>query len=394
MSRVVKFQINRSRYPIWEGQVCGGDSDIETMNIETQIAALTAELIRIPTTHSRPQEIQRCADFIEDWLSRHDIHYQRSDHAGVPSITVLPRPKTTEVLMMAHFDVVEAQDDAQFVPYEQDGRLFGRGAIDDKYAVALSLILFYNRLERIRRNGGTQADMCFGLLLNGDEEVGGANGALAVLEKIDLDFCLALDGGNPAKMVTKEKGILQLRLTARGKAAHGARPWLGHNAFDVLVADYQALKKQFATQTPDHWHKTMVLSNCRVGDGSINIVPDQATATLDIRYTEHDDPDAILAAIEKTVDSEVTLLEKEPLFVGGTSSYLETLVDCVPGVSVGFEHGASDARYLTKRGIPGVVWGADGEMSQHASNEHIVISSLETIYKSLDAFLTAIEAKR
>lgn len=364
------------------------------MNIERQIADLTSELIRIPSAHSRPDEIRRCADFIEAWLDRRDIDYQRSDIAGVPAITVLPRPQATEILLMAHFDVVEVQDDSQFTPREQDGRLFGRGAVDDKYAVALALIVFHNRLAAVRDAGGSQSDMCFGLLLNGDEEVGGVNGALAVLEKLELDFCLALDGGNPEKIVVKEKGVLQLRLTARGKAAHGARPWLGLNAFDVLVADYQKLLDMFADQTPEHWHKTMVLSNCRVGDGSINIVPDKATATLDIRYTENEDPDAILAAIETAVDSEVTVLEKEPLFIGGSSPYLDTLVECIPGVDVGFEHGASDARYLTSRGIPGAIWGAAGEMSQHAADEHVVISSLGMVYNCLDAFFSAIEAKR
>ncbi len=364
------------------------------MNLERQIVNLTSELIRIPTTHSRPDDIQRCADFIEAWLARRDISYQRSDISGVPAITVLPRPRAAEILLMAHFDVVAAQDDSQFIPREQDGRLFGRGAVDDKYAVALALILFHNHLEEIRRAGGAQSDMCFGLLLNGDEEVGGANGALAVLEKIKLDFCLALDGGNPGKLVIKEKGILQLRLTARGKAAHAARPWLGKNAFDVLVSDYLVLQKLFADQAPEHWHKTMVLSNCRVGDGSINIVPGEATATLDIRYTENEDPDAILAAIESAVASEVTVIEKEPLFIGGSSPYLDTLVGCIPGVSVGFEHGASDARYLTGRGIPGAIWGAAGEMSQHAADEHVVISSLGVVYNSLDAFFTAIAEKK
>lgn len=361
------------------------------MNMETRIADLTAELIKFPTIHSRPEELKQCADFIEDWLSQRNIAYSRYDHGGIPAITVLPRTNATEILLMAHFDVVDAQDESQFTPYIEDGRLFGRGAIDDKYAVALSLILFHNRLERIRAAGGSQSDMCFGLLLNGDEEVGGAHGAKAVLEDIELEFCLALDGGSPEKIVTKEKGVLQLRLTARGKGAHAARPWLGQNAFDTLVTDYQALQQQFASQTPDHWHKTMVLSNCRVGDGSINIVPGEATATLDIRYTEHDDPDAILNAIEGAVQAEVTLLGREPLFIGGASPYLDTLVACAPDAQVGFEHGASDARFLTVRGIPGVVWGATGEMSQHAANEHVVISSLGTIYNSLDNFITAIE---
>jgi len=364
------------------------------MNIEQEIADLTSELLRIPSLHSRPEEIRRCADFIEAWLVRRDIDYTRSDISDVPAITVLPRPGATEVLVMAHFDVVAVQDESQFIPREENGRLFGRGSVDDKYAVALSLILFHDHLERIRQSGGNQGDMCFGLLLNGDEEVGGANGALAVLEKIDLDFCLALDGGNPGNLVVKEKGILQLKLTARGKATHAARPWLGQNAFDILVADYQALQKIFADQTPEHWHKTMVLSNCRVGDGSINIVPGEATATLDIRYTENEDPDAILAAIKEAVASEVSILEKEPLFIGGSSPYLDTLVACIPGVNVGFEHGASDARYLTARGIPGAIWGAAGEMSQHAADEHVVISSLGTVYNSLDAFFNAIEAKR
>ncbi len=363
------------------------------MKREQQIAALTGELVQIPSTHSRPAEIKRCADFIEAWLKHRDIDYQRSDIGGVPAITVLPRPQATEILLMAHFDVVESQADSQFIPREEAGRLYGRGTIDDKYAVATALILFHSHLERLRRTGGNQGDMCFGLLLNGDEEVGGANGALAVLENIQLDYCLALDGGNPAIIVTKEKGILQLQLTARGKAAHAARPWLGENAFDVLVADYQALQRQFADVSEDHWHKTMVLSNCKVGDGSVNIVPGAATATLDIRYTEHDDPEAMVAAIEAAVSSEVTVMTKEPLFIGGTSPYLDSLVDSIPGVRLGFEHGASDARYLTARGIPGAVWGAEGEMSQHAADEHVVLSSLGKVYNCLDAFFTTIKGR-
>ena len=63
-----------------------------------EILELTKALIRIPSVHSRPGEIGRCADFIEAWLTRRDIDYTRSDIADVPAITVLPRPGATEVL--------------------------------------------------------------------------------------------------------------------------------------------------------------------------------------------------------------------------------------------------------------------------------------------------------
>lgn len=355
-----------------------------------EIADLTADLIRIPSVHSRKAEIGRCADFIADWLSARDIAFDRSSVNGTPVLTVLPQINRAEVLLMAHFDVVEADGDDLFTPVERDGRLYGRGAIDDKYAVALSLVLFRDHLERVRRDGGTQADLPFGLLITGDEEVGGANGAGPASESIDTDFFIALDGGAPDKIVVKEKGVLRLKLTARGKAAHAARPWLGESAFENLVADYARLKEIFSDDAPDHWHKTMVLSRCEVGDGSTNKLPGLAEAILDIRYTETDDPGAILDSIRNAVAAEVTLLFREPLFLGGPSPYRDLLLKYANGAELTQEHGSSDARFFSAQGVPGVVWGAEGEMSQHTSDEHIVLDSLADLHGKLDAFLTAV----
>jgi succinyl-diaminopimelate desuccinylase len=119
-------------------------------------------------------------------------------------------------------------------------------------------------------------------------------------------------------------------------------------------------------------------------------VPGKATAVLDIRYTENDSPDAIVADIRKTVHSKVHVRVKEPLFIGGTSAYLDLLVS-QPGATVGSEHGASDARFLSNRGIAGAVWGADGEMSQHTTEEHVVISSIGRVYACLENYVTCIE---
>jgi succinyl-diaminopimelate desuccinylase len=182
-----------------------------------------------------------------------------------------------------------------------------------------------------------------------------------------------------------------LELTAFGTAAHAARPWLGESAFDQLIEDYLVIKDMFPQADDDHWRKTMVLSTCSMGDGSINKVPDKAIAFLDIRYTDEDDPHELATAIERAVKSRVRIKALEPIYWGGESPYLDLLLAHTPHAEVGFEHGASDARFLSGHGIPSVVWGGEGEESQHSSAERLVLSSVEPLYKSLDGFLQTVQ---
>lgn len=355
------------------------------LSLQQELIDLTSELIRIPSVHSRPEEIERCADYIAGWLNRHTVTFQRFSHNGTPSLLLAPAAPPCRVLLMSHFDVVEAEAD-QFTPRIENGRLFGRGAIDDKYAVALTLILYREVLSKWTAAGHNSQELPVGLLITGDEETGGKNGAGFIAERIAPDYFIALDGGQPERIITKEKGILSLELSAKGKAAHAARPWLGESGFDILVEDYAKLKSFFSADTPDHWHPTLVLSNCRAGSGSTNMVPDTATATLDIRYTENEDPEQLLQIIRDTIRSEVTVRAVEPIFIGGDSPYTEMLVRH-SGASIDFEHGASDARYFSAKGIPGAVWGPQGEMSQHTITEHLVIDSLYDVYDSLQGFV-------
>ena len=50
------------------------------------------------------------------------------------------------------------------------------------------------------------------------------------------------------------------------------------------------------------------------------------------------------------------------------------------------EHGASDARFLSAFGVPGIVWGADGDASAHAPDEHLRIDSLVALHRILREF--------
>jgi succinyl-diaminopimelate desuccinylase len=352
------------------------------------VVDLTQDLIRFKSMHSRPEEIQACIGFMENYLARHGVGYRRIEQNGFPTLLALRPDGTAPVLLMSHIDVVDAPDEL-FEPRVENGKLFGRGSIDDKYAAALSLVLAVEQLEKLKAHGKTQADLPCGLLISGDEEIGGHNGAQAALSHLKADFAIALDGGHLRKIVTKEKGIVRLKLIGRGKTAHGARPWLGENAIENLIADYFKIKRHFEQTAPDHWHRTLNFSRIQAGKAT-NQVPDYAEALFDVRFTENDDMDNVVAAIRREIKGEVEVVEREPLFQGGHTPCLDRLLAVAGHPEIGCEHGASDARFLSAFGIPGIVWGPDGDNSAHAVDEHVNIDSLLALHRILDEFLTGL----
>jgi len=352
------------------------------------VVDLTQDLIRFKSMHSRPDEIRNCMAFMENFLTRHGLGYRRIEQNGVPTLLVLRPDGYAPVLLMSHIDVVDAPDEL-FEPRVENGRIFGRGSIDDKYAAALSLVLAVETLQKLQARGKTQADLPCGLLISGDEEIGGHDGAQAALRQVRSDFAIALDGGHLRRVVVKEKGIVRLKLIARGKAAHGARPWLGENAIENLIADYFKIKRHFELTAPGHWHRTLNFSRIQAGKAT-NQVPDYAEALFDIRFTENDDMDAVVRAIRGEIRGEVDIVEREPLFKSDGSPYLDRLLAVAGHPEIGSEHGASDARFLSEFGIPGIVWGPNGDNSAHSVDEHVNIDSLLALHQILDEFLTGL----
>lgn len=350
-----------------------------------EVIDLIKTLIRFKSVHSNPEGIIDCADFLEDYIKKLNVEYQRYDNKGTPSLLVMPSDQKVPVLLMSHFDVVEGSNDL-FQPFEHNGAVYGRGALDDKYAVAISLLLLKNTLFEYRKRGLDLDNLPFGILLTGDEEKGGEDGANHVLSKIQTDYCIALDGGNVNEVVIKEKGIVQIKLIGKGITTHSSRPWLGKNAIDVIISDYHILKTFFDEAEIDNWHRTMNLAKINAGS-SYNQVPGHAEAILDIRFTENDNMDELLVQMKKAIQGEIVVLKKEPLFQGKKSMYLDLIVNANPSVKLASEHGSSDARFLSNYGFDGAVWGANGNLSHHSENEHVEIESVVELYNRLDTFL-------
>ncbi len=350
-----------------------------------EIIDLTKALIRYKTTRSRTQEIRRCAEFIENYLRNCEVAYRRFDHQNLPSILVAPQSGFVPILLLTHIDVVDAPDEL-FDPLEKEKKLYGRGSIDDKYAVALSLVLVKKHIQQLRQQGKRQDDLAFGILITSDEEIGGFYGAKKVLQEIKTDFCIVLDGGSLEKIVVKEKGVVRLKLISRAHSVQGSTPWHGDNAVETLINDYIKLRTFFVQSAPKHWHRALTVCSI-MAEESPKKFQEYAEASLILRYTENDNMEEVINKMNRELQSEIIVESITPIFDKGRSSYLDLLMGIAKDTAFGFENGSNDARFLSDYGIKGVVWGADGGGSRHSSDEHVHVKSIFTLYEILDEFI-------
>jgi acetylornithine deacetylase/succinyl-diaminopimelate desuccinylase-like protein len=95
------------------------------------------------------------------------------------------------------------------------------------------------------------------LLLTADEEIGGDHGVRYLTNLgYGADIVLIPDGGNLHEIVIGEKGVLNITLTATGKAGHSSQPWKYDNAIEKLYSSYIKIKSAIETtelhHDPDH----------------------------------------------------------------------------------------------------------------------------------------------
>ena len=129
--------------------------------------------------------------------------------------------KGRSLILSAHLDVVsEGKSDLwAHPPYSgyidrQNNIIYGRGAMDDKAGVMISLAVLETLIKTRARLDG---DVIFQYVLE-DETTG--NGTLFCLsEGFTADAAFIIDGTRPDKAISQHAGNLQFTLSVRGKPA-------------------------------------------------------------------------------------------------------------------------------------------------------------------------------
>ena len=354
------------------------------------ILALTKELIACRSTDDRPDQIAKALRILKDYLKDTDFTLQTPDFQGHPCLVATRGTQTPEIFLCGHLDVVEG-DDGQFRPRLEGNRLYGRGALDMKSGVAVMATIL-KELEG--------ADERVGLMITTDEETGGFNGTNMLLEQgFSCKAAILPDGGMAYhRLVQKAKGVLWVEFKAIGKAAHSSMPWQGENAIQKLIQGIDQVQTYFKTVEPssdDHWTTTCSLSQMHGGEAT-NQVPESAVARCDIRYTEDLPPDEILRELRNRLPDGVSAecVVCAPIaYTRLDDPYVQRFMQAVreqgrePEMTM--DHGSSDARFFSERGIPVIICQPDGQ-GHHGPDEWVSIQGIKDYYEMVKRFLVTL----
>ena len=191
--------------------------------LSKRLIELTRDLVLIPSTRDRPDEVARCMEFVVQHLELPEaITVRRFQEGGVPATVFLPHGiAAPAVMLLAHLDVVPRGEDSAYRSSVVDGRIYGPGSGDMKGELAILLEIFRAFHERY-------PGISLGMAVTSDEEIGGEHGTRFLFEKAGIRCGVAIvpDSGSLNEIAVEEKGILHLKIIARGSAGHASRPWL------------------------------------------------------------------------------------------------------------------------------------------------------------------------
>jgi succinyl-diaminopimelate desuccinylase len=353
---------------------------------ESELTELLAKLVAMPTVSADLVAACKCADFAEAYLTERGMHVARLESNGFPGLVATSQPtKQPKVLLQAHLDVVPGRADL-FDLQERAGRLVGRGTFDMKFAGAV----FLQVVDALRDD---LTDYDFGVMLSFDEEIGGKDGVRFLLEQgYRSEVCILPDGGQDWQLETGHKGAWLAKLTAKGRAAHGSRPWEGDNAIHRLIDALHEIKQLFKDQDIDTDSFSV---NMVSGGDTVNKVADWAEASIDIRFLSNAGCDKLQTKVGHLAKNHGVTVEtlfcikiceidlKHPL----VRSFIE-IAEQVHGRPLGRARslGTSDAHWFADLDIPTILIRPEGG-EPHSNDEWISQEGLEKYYRVIKTYI-------
>jgi len=200
------------------------------------------------------------------------------------------------LLALIHLDTVWPQGTLRDNPFRlEDGRAYGPGVLDMKGG----WVVLFSALRALAEAGwdGLAATTVF---LCGDEELGSPTGrAWIEREARGADWALVLEPARESGALVVERGVVgALSLEVQGITAHTTAAERGASAIRALA--HKVLELERLTHPA---RGTIVSVGVVAGGSARQVVPDRATASIDVRARTAGDAEEVLRRIRIIADT-------------------------------------------------------------------------------------------
>ena len=332
---------------------------------QAEAVAFLQDLVRIPSVNGQDDESTLAQRVAEE-----------AERLGLGAQLAGAEPNRSNVLvhwgdgpagfaLIGHMDTVAAGDSSKWAypPFGgtiDNGRLYGRGAADNKAGIACGLYA----LVVIRDCGLLDPAATRITLVGVVDEESGASSQLGVRYLLDQGLLTATGAiytYTSDIICVGHRGLLRLVLRATGQSIHsGSSAWSrGEGGVNAVTGLAVILTRLEGLDIPAPAHPAFDGLGCTVTPGTLfqggefeSMVPSQATATIDARLMPGQSAQEVLSHVERAIKDEEA---RRP----GLTVTIEIKND-VPGAAIPSDHRLVEIARQHTRAITGQEWPVAG----------------------------------
>jgi acetylornithine deacetylase len=345
--------------------------------------------------------------FVLEWLRAQGVPAERREFlpGRANIVATVPGSGPKRLLLDAHTDTVPIEGMAgdPLSGEIRDGKVFGRGACDDKGTLAAMMWAMASLVQE-----GVTPPATVELLASGDEE-GGFRGIRDWVAQGGRADGAIVGEASELRLIAAAKGAVRLKIRTRGKSVHTSVPELGVNAVTAMARVICGLEDRLRPRLAACTHPLLGTPRLTVsmvhGGRRANIVPDFCEIDVDRRLLPAETRESALAEIEAVLDE---LRSEHPdLAVERCEPYSYVIApECPPdnellqtaARALGAEGLPADARgvpytthasVLAEAGIPCITLGPGSINQAHSPEEWVEVEQLETAARVYGRILEA-----
>ncbi len=365
------------------------------------IESILKNLIKI-RTDDKTKSNSECVDYICSVLERYGVCYEIVPVPNTPLYNIVAGINVTAlkdinsgIVLSGHMDTVAADPTKwtsnPFQAFEKDGLIYGRGTVDMKQFIAITLAL----IPEIQKTNKPVL-----LVFSCDEEtdVMGIREISAFLKERNIIPQYALIGEPTGfDLCVANRGYAGYTTRIDGVSCHSGTPNLGTNALYIAAKIASKIEELNRVYMP----KGATLNVGMLSGGQCrNAVAGHAMIDWEIRYEQ----EYVFVEIQKQAEqmyvelkqmypnAQITTSETEnlPSFEKNKTATITRIAQNILGSKTLTLPYATEAGFFQKMGIETLVCGAGDEKLAHTDIEHIAIADLNKYAAFLIAFLNKI----